>query len=108
MKGQKEESMRLEVRPIHGWGWTDGQVTIDVPSPFEIETDGFAGKEINGTVVSSNHDLAGYAFEACPRHAEADGQFNCSLKSPVSAPSEGNSVALVGYCIMDPGLGASR
>lgn len=100
--------MRLEVRPIYGWGWTDGRVTIEAPSPFEIETDGVTDNEVTGAVVSSEHDLAGYAFEASQRHIEADGYYNCSLKAPLSTLVDGNGVSLAGCCIIDLGPTASR
>lgn len=102
-----EAAMRLEVRPIYGWGWTDGRITIETPSPFVIETEGIAGKEVAGAVVSPEHDLAGYAFEASQRHTEADGHYNCSLEPPHSPLPDGKRASLAGYCIIDRGLAAS-
>lgn len=93
--------MLVEVRPIHGWGWTDGRGTVEAPSPFEVETDRAIGKEVTGIVVTPEHDLAGYTFEASQRHIAADGHYNCSVKAPPSTVADGIEASLAGYCIMD-------
>ena len=58
-------SFSVFVVPVYGWGWTDGNATVETPGEFaaivEKKTDGLSG------VVQSG-DLAGRKIEMSKRH----------------------------------------
>ena len=93
--------MIVTVTPIYGNGWTDGSMTIDEPSTFQVEAepDYRFGDIVRGTVVTQNHILFGYKFSAAPRHNENDGAYTCTLSKPNTVGDEHNTFS--GYCIVN-------
>ena len=73
--------MKLSVEPIYGWGWYDGNQTIEAPAPFELATKVLeAGEPFHAAVgryqVNSSHLLAGLWILLSQRHVPSDGQCN--------------------------------
>ena len=66
--------MKLQVSPINGWGWFDGEgAAMDVPPPFAVEvTVTQAGDpfiSVLGQVGASAHPLAGKWLILTPRRS---------------------------------------
>ena len=80
----------VQVRPIHGWGWSDtAEAAWDyVPEPFEAnvtaKTETWYGRQVptlQGAVSEGQHEFSGYSVLLSPRHEEWDGFVNITLQS---------------------------
>ncbi|MGN6149875.1 MAG: hypothetical protein ACTHPD_15155 [Rhizomicrobium sp.] len=74
--------MRVEVRPIHGWGWLTGEgAAMEVPSPFSLSAEKISHAPFLavGFVVTQNHPLTGIWIELIQRHVEWDS--DCNLRA---------------------------
>ena len=72
--------MKLLVKPIYGYGWSDGNQTIDVPPPFELEITATSRGEPFGAALGelglADHPLSGKWICLSPRRAPYDGDCN--------------------------------
>jgi hypothetical protein len=72
--------LRLLVTPIYGYGWSDGNQTIDTPQPFELQvkttTPGSPFKVALGKLETANHSLSGKWILLSPRRRPYDGDCN--------------------------------
>ncbi|MDC7674927.1 hypothetical protein [Asticcacaulis machinosus] len=82
------------VKPIYGYGWTDGFKHIPEPAPFKIKAEELADGTITGHIVSvSDPDLNEAVIEASPRHASRDFHYNCSIRYQ-------DGRVITGYCLI--------
>lgn len=83
----------LKIEPIYGWGWFDKISSIEVPEVFEIEVHSNNEDEFTGIVITPNHLLTGFNFQAWSRHRPNSGDYNCELTIPPDKKVNG-------YCII--------
>jgi len=79
--------MRLQVKPIYGWGWrAPDNSLIETPEEFGLEAEQTLGGIITGRVSHPGHPLDGMWLRLSQRHVEKDGSYNLRayLKEPVS------------------------
>ena len=81
----------LDIKPIYGNGWTDGQTSICEPEPFQVDGQRSAAGVLRGQIIANHHMIDGAIFEASPRYANDDSHYNCTIRC-----SDGK--LLQGYC----------
>jgi len=86
--------MRLQVKPIYGWGWRSSKENnaVDVPQPFEFDARIIKPGEpfdiAVGLFQDSKHPLGGHWIVLQQRHNPSDGA--CNLLVYVEDPSDEN------------------
>jgi hypothetical protein len=84
--------MIISVKPIYGYGWTDGCSYVSEPDPFEVDAQRREDGAIYGCIAAGvETDLAGALFEATPRYLNQDSCFNCRIRY-----RDGRTIS--GYC----------
>src|SRR5437763_17038164 len=86
--------MLIKVTPIYGYGWTDGERTVETPGAFEVRGTQSDKKSLVGSVEASNHEFDGARFSATARHTTRDGIYNCRVSKTAGQSSQG-------YCLID-------
>ena len=72
-------SLRLSVRPIYGWGWTDGASAIETPNEFKAIAEHSAEKLIG---VVETGEFCGWKVTMSKRHAGSfDGLVNVAIQN---------------------------
>ena len=70
----------MTIEPVYGNGWTNGRGNVTEPRPFEIVGQRTQNGVIFGQItLSQDESLLGATFKATPRHANADGVYNCQV-----------------------------
>lgn len=68
----------VEVTPEYGWGWFEGEATMDVPAPFDADV---FGSECALTGLVTTGLFQGWHVDLTPRHLPFDGEVNLQLTS---------------------------
>ncbi len=92
---------RLRVDPIYGWGWFEGEMLLDVPSPFEVMATVEDGVSFLATMqlLEASHPLNGYWIILSQRHTEWDG--TCYLAAHRGRPTGPSDRAQIsGYAMV--------
>lgn len=62
---------RRVFKPIYGWGWRQGDSSIEVPAPFELAITSGAGRDLRGT-IGPPHQFAGRSAWLTLRSKDGD------------------------------------
>ncbi|MFC3078798.1 hypothetical protein ACFODL_11925 [Phenylobacterium terrae] len=65
-------SVRIELEPIYGWGWFDGDIAMAVPERFHLLLDEASGAAARGRTVAPASSLDGRAVELALRGLHGD------------------------------------
>ena len=57
--------------PIYGWGWRQGDGSVEVPEPFELAVESGSASVVSG-VVQAPHQFAGCLATLCFRGQAGD------------------------------------
>ena len=69
----------IVVEPGYGWGWTNGNATLDTPKPFKA-TVSRTGGELHGMVSDPGHPYHGSTLTLSRRHTTWDGSVNVEIR----------------------------
>lgn len=89
--------MRLQVRPIYGWGrYTAKGDPVDVPAPFEFDaTETGNPGEVSGYLDGVQNPLSGLSILLWHRHSLSDG--HCNLLAFRGKPASAAQPIVTGF-----------